>query len=229
MSNSPTHDWDSLGIAIERLPDETPDAYSAFLQYAWLMPSQRSCQRVADDTGHAVLSCKRWHKDYNWQDRAATVDGIKWIHEFKAREASVAKDNEKFVEENRRIKEQGLEMSKKMLNVAGKLLDSAELADEIIETDHIMVGDRKVALNTTIKMKSKVSDIPRLVDTAIKVTRLVQDLPTEIVEFSEQIPVGSDLKGLSVEQLMALREKNQAILREKGAIAGIQTAPDNEN
>ena len=228
MSKQPTHEWDSLGIAIRRLDIESQDAYQGFLQYAWLTGKERTSGKVAEILGFSHITVKLWSQEFNWSERVSIVDALRWQREFKEREKLLEKDNQKFAEENRQIKSQAISTSKKMLNVANNLLNSAELIDEMIETGKIETVDgRMVPTHTVIKMKAKISDIPRLVDTAMKVSRLAQDLPTEIVD--HQIPIASDLSNLSVEELMDLRDQNQRVLREKGAISKIDLSSNANN
>lgn len=227
MAND-NHDWGSLDIAIQRLEHETPEAYQAFLQYAWLQGVDRCIRVVAEKTGFSVGNMRIWSTDNHWVDRAATIDGLRWMREYKEREKLLEQDNLKFAEENRKIKEKGLRAANKMIDVADHLLQSAEMVDDIIETGHVMTADnRRVPTHTVIKMKAKISDIPRLVDTAIKTSRLVQDLPTEIIE--NHLPIGTDLRNLSTEDLLAMRERNQQILREKGAASRTETISDANN
>lgn len=220
--------FDALGIAIAKLDSETPEAYQAFLAYAWLQGVDRTLKNVAEKTGFAHISCKMWSDDNNWKDRAAVIDGLRWKAEYEHRESIIRADNDKFIQQNREIKEQGIKIGKQMLAVAGNLLNSAELADEVIATDEIETKDgRIVPTYTTIKMKAKISDIPRLVDTAVKVTRLVQDLPTDIIEMD--LPVNADLSKLSVEELIELRDKNQRKMREIAAEGKVETVSDASN
>lgn len=222
-SKTDKQDWDSLGIAIQRVDGETPDAYQAFLQFCWLQGSDRTTKEVAKITGFSTHSTSIWSSNHNWAERAAIVDGLRWAHEYKAREATRQKENEKFAKENQSIKEKAMKAANQMLDVAQHLLQSAEIVDDMIETGHVETVDgRMVPTHTVINMKSKVSDIPRLADTAIKISRLVNDLPTEII--ASEIPIGSDLKNLTTEELIALRERNQQILREKGAISKVEPA-----
>lgn len=224
----PSDDWKSLDIAIEKLPTETNDSYQAFLKFCWLQGKERSPENVAEELGYSVMTCRAWSFDHKWLDRADMVDAIKWKHEFTQRERLLEKDNQKFAEQNRHIKDQAMANARKMLNVANNLLAKAEIVDETVETGMVETKDgRMVPTFTEIRMKSKISDIPRLVDTAVKTARLVQDLPTEIIE--AQVPVGADISNLSIEEILALREKNQRYLREKGAERKIETVSEAQN
>ena len=228
MANAEKQDWESLGIAIERIPGEAADAYQGFLQYAWLNGAERSSNKVAEITGFPLSTVRMWSTSFDWVDRAAVIDGIKWTHEFKKRQAILEKDTLEFADANRKLKMKGLEASDKMINTALNLLKKAESVDEIIEGDEVETKDgRMVPTTTVIHMKSKISDIPRLVSTAVTVGRLVQELPTEIIE--DRVPIGADLSNLSFEELLELQERNRAEMRAKNTASKIAPATDAVN
>lgn len=228
MAPRNTQDFDALGISIERLPEETGQAYQAFLQYAWLQHTDRTNNKVAEKTGHSLMSIRGWAINHNWVERAALVDGLRFKFEFQQREQLQAEDNAKLITENRQIKLDGIKIARRMLTVADNLLNSAEVVDQIIETDHVETKDgRMIPTTTTIHMKAKVSDIPRLVDTAVKVSRLVQDLPTDIIQ--TQMPAATEVREMTTEQLMALREKVQRELRETGLPSAFDSANELSN
>lgn len=212
-----------LGASIAKFSDsETNDAYQGFLTFAYLTGKARSLEAVAEKLGYNVHTVKIWCTQYNWIARVDQVDAQRWLREFRERERLTAKDNKKFAERNTKIREKSFAVSEKMLAVAEKLLQSADLAGEIIETGHVETADgRKVATMTEIHMKAKISDIPRLVDTAVKVARLAGDLPTEIVD--RMIPATGDLSTLSFEELTKMRDDNREILIEKGAIQKLES------
>jgi hypothetical protein len=214
-------EWKSLGIAIAKLPEETNDNYQAFLAFAWLQGKERSCELVAERTGFGLGTCKIWQMQYRWLERASAVDAQRWLHEHSEREKLLAKDNEEFINANRKVKRKSLQLSNKMLGVASKLLDDAEMSGKVTETGMIETKDgRMVPTLTTIEMKAKISDIPRLVDTAVKVARLAADLPTEIINDLGVRP-GTDFKDLSLEELQELQASNRKRLLENGAVQSL--------
>lgn len=228
MATEEKQDWESLGIAIERILGEPADAYAAFLQFAWLSGAERTTNKVAEITGFALSTVRMWSTSFDWVDRAAVVDGIKWTHEFKKRQAILEKDTLEFADANRKLKTEGLAAAHKMIATANRLLEKAEVVDEVIETGMVETKDgRMVPTTTEIHMKSKISDIPRLVSTAVTVGRLVQDLPTEIIE--DRVPIGADLSNLSVEELLELQERNRAEMRAKNTASKIAPATDAVN
>lgn len=216
----------SLDKLIEKQPGESDIEYAAFLFFAAMPPKERHektmVPRVAEYSGLAAASVWNARAEFSWFDRANLIDAHNWLVENQKRADMLSEDNAKFIQETREIKEKSLDASRKMLSVASNLLDSAELVDQIIETDHVITQDgRRVPTHTTIKMKAKISDIPRLVDTAVKVSRLASELPTEIVE--NDLAIGADLSQLSDEELLALRHKNHRRLIEKGAASKVTT------
>ena len=107
-----------------------------------------------------------------------------------------------------------------MLDVAENLVQSASLAGKLVETGHVIDQDgRRVPTHTEIHMKAKVSDIPRLVDSAVKNTRLVNDLPTEIIR--PVLPAPSELSSLSDEALENLRDDNRKVLVGHGVVQNL--------
>lgn len=218
--------WKGIGLAIEKLTKEPHQAYEAFLQYAWLQYAERTVARVVKITGLPEFKIQAWFRAFDWQDRASLVDGMRWNHEFRQREAVLSKDNEKFAEMNRSIKERGLAMSTKMLAVAEKLLGDAEISGNIIETDRVTTADgRSVPLMTQINMKAKISDIPRLASTALLLARAIQDLPTEVLDQHKPLPIG-DYSELSLEELEAMRSENRQQLALKSGISKVDDSPD---
>lgn len=208
--------WKSLEIAIAKHPSESNDAYQAFLCFVALRGKQRCLETVAEATGYALSTLKQYQMFYKWLDRADAVDAQVWIREQQDREQIIRKDNEKFAIENAAIKKDVLRIGRKMLKSAENLLQNVEVSGKVIETGHVETKDgRRVATHTTIEMKAKVSDIPRLVDTAVKVTRLANDLPTEIVDLP-QLPKAGEIGKLSIEQLQQMREDNRQVLVKKG-------------
>lgn len=207
-----------LGVAIERLPGEPPDAYQAFLKFAWLQTSERSIERTSKETGYTIATCQVWSMNYKWSDRATEVDAQRWLHEHLEREKLQFEDNKRFVEANREIKERSIATARKMLRVADNLLETADLAGETVETGHVITSDnRSVPTYTTINMKSKISDIPRLVDTAVKVARLAADLPTEIIDPVQRVAKNGNLRDMSDEELEAALAENRERVEKLGA------------
>lgn len=207
--------WKGLGIAIAQLETETNDAYQGFLCFVSLRGKQRSCERVAALLGYSEGGVKLWQMNHKWQERSSAVDAQVFIKEQQDRDQLTREDNEKFAKDNAAIKQKALRITAKMMDVAENLLSKAELDGKVVETGIVTTDDgRKVATHTEIHMKAKVSDIPRLVDTAVKVTRLVNELPTEIVR--PILPNTSALAKMSEEELNALADDNREILVRHG-------------
>jgi hypothetical protein len=215
MPNNPAENfgpqYEALGVAIDRLEGETAVAYQAFLIYSGLIGKDRTAERVADKTHFPVTSVKAWMSQNQWQDRVANVDAQRWLIDYQEKQKLTEDDNKRFIEENRHIKRETIRAGKKMLQVANNLLDSATMADEIRETGYVITADnRSVPTTTQIFMKAKVSDIPRLVDTAIKASRLAQDLPTEIIDnLVAGTPGSRDLSQLTEAEIEELAQENR--------------------
>jgi hypothetical protein len=188
-----------------------------FLTLHGLTGKERSVEAVAEKCGYNVGTCRIWQMNNTWLDRASAVDAQRWLHEYKEREKLLKKDNAEFVAENRKVKQQSQKIAQKMLNVAGNLLENAELAGKVLETGHVTTKDgRKVPTHTTIEMKAKISDIPRLAEAAVKISRLAADLPTEIIESLPIVADGKDLGSYTIEELEQMQAKNREVLMGKG-------------
>lgn len=209
----------SIEKLIERYDGETETEYSAFLYFSSLSPKERIgpgiTKKVSEYSGLTETSVVVTKNRHSWNDRALLIDAHNWMIENEKRQALLSKDNEHFIQENREVKNESLQISKQMLTVAKKLLQNAELVDDIIETGWVETNDgRRVATTTQIKMRAKVSDIPRLVETAVKVSRLAADLPTEIL--ANDINRVTDLSNMTDEEIMELRAKNNKELLSLG-------------
>jgi membrane-bound inhibitor of C-type lysozyme len=210
-----TEYWKGMDIAIAMLDTETNDSYQGFLCFVSLKGKQRSTERVAQLLGYHEGTVKIWQQNHKWMDRASGVDAQVFIKEQQERDQLTREDNEKFAKENARFKDRALKITNKMMEVAENLLQSATLANKMVETGHVIdAHGRKVPTHTEIHMKAKVSDIPRLVDTAVKTTRLVNELPTDIVRTT--IPNSSALSSMTDEELTRMREDNREVLVRHG-------------
>lgn len=217
------HDWHSLGVAIEKLPDEPSEAYQAFLAYAWLQYGERTYTGAAQRANMAPQTVSRYAQEFDWANRVSAVDAARWLKEFRDREALTEDDNRRYVEANRDAKDKLLNISQKMVEVAAKLIDSALISDEVIEGDMIQGADGIMyPTSTIINMKAKISDIPRLVDTAAKTMRMINDLPTEAVERNAEF-LTQDYSNLSEEEIIALRNQNRLEMLRLGAIEKLES------
>lgn len=210
-----TEYWQGMQIAIAKVDRETPDSYQGFLCYASLKGKDRSIDRVAQLLGYHVGTVNLWSQQFKWQERSSAVDAQVFIKEQQERDQLTREDNERFARENSKVKDRAIKITNSMLDVAENLLKSATLAGKLVETGHIVDQDgRRVPTHTEIHMKAKISDIPRMVDSAIKNTRLVNELPTEIVR--PVLPSSSQLKNMSTEELQQMSEDNREILVRHG-------------
>lgn len=210
---------------IERQENEPPNAFTAFLFFASLIPSERpghiAFPKVAAHVQTDVQNIRRWFNNYQWDERVSTYDAYVFLENHKQRSQLAQQDNIRWVEEHRKAKDRTLNIADKMLSVAENLLSTAEMSGKVIETDKIQTADgRMVPTKTIIHMKSKVSDIPRLVEVAVKTQRLAADLPTEIIEDRDGI-MTADLSTLTDEELQSLIEKNNKEIIQLGATAKV--------
>lgn len=58
----------------DRQPGETPTAYSRFLEYRDLRPSERTYAQVAESSGKSARTIKQMGAAHRWRDRAAAWD-----------------------------------------------------------------------------------------------------------------------------------------------------------
>lgn len=203
----------SLDLAIAREPDETEAEYECFLKFVSLHGKNRHINVVAEALGYSHVTLISYHKKNRWSDRASIVDAMAWKRQYEQRLDDQKESNIAFAEKNRLLRERALKISDSALSVCEGLLAKAELADEVIETDKVETKDgRIVPIYTTIKMKAKISDIPPLLTSAIRVARLVQDLPTEIIE--SKVPATTDIASMSDAELNELRDEVAKVLRD---------------
>lgn len=206
-------EYQSLKIAIEKHSEDEPnEAYQAFLQYVSFSGPSRTFEKVVAWSGYNAAQIREWARTYEWVKRADGVDAQRWLYEEQKRQEACQADNQEFAENNRKLKKEGQTILSKMLTVSSKLLDAALDANQVKETGWVKTDDgREVPTMTTIEMKAKISDIPRLVATSIQMSRLINDLPTEIVDINRNI-VPSNLANFSWEQLEQLEKDNREVL-----------------
>lgn len=187
---------------IQKLPEETTDSYQAFLVFARLQFGDRKLSHVAAITGYSEKAVNGWSADFNWVDRANILDAQEEIIIREDRMKLLKADNVRYAEKSREIKDKAFELGGKMVEAAQDLLSNIKFIDKIIETDKVETKDgRMIATHTQIIMKAKVSDIPRLADSGMRMTQLATGMPTEIIEIN---PFDiSQIKTLSDEQIVA--------------------------
>jgi hypothetical protein len=217
---------DIEGLAIEeiiqRYPTESAVEYAGFLEYARLPKHRREDKsgllEIAEKLGQPSASIVRHKNLYNWDDRVALLDAYEFKREFEQRQSILSKDNERYIEQTRKVKN-GLQMQlEKALSVLEGLLDYALMAGREIKTGEILTQDGVLMpTHTRIEMKAKVSDISPLLRAIAHTSRLINDLPTEIVE--NKIIETSDLSSLTTQEIEELLSKTRA---ERLSISGIQ-------
>src|SRR5262245_57122944 len=72
---------------IKRLPDETPRAFMAFLEFAFLNEEERSLPLLSKKLGVSVYTMERWSSQNNWHDRVHQYTEHLASIELKAQEA----------------------------------------------------------------------------------------------------------------------------------------------
>lgn len=167
----------------ERLPVEDDDAWGAFSGYLGMHPRERSVKRAGS---YGTARKTAWYRDHNWEDRCAAYDK----HMF----AIVQKEREELFK--RSAKEMAQEHASMLADVRD--LGARELAK----------WNEASRLSDVPGMGgTKLKDVVKIVETAIKLQRLVNG------ETTENVGGGLDLTKLSEEEaetLFALMQKANA-------------------
>lgn len=200
---------DVLRELIEKRDTESATAYTAFLKFARLPESDRRSEVanpiLAEFTGLSINTIKQYRHDFEWDERASMIDAYHFKLDFEANRKEFEKDRVKYIEHNRQIKEKSIEHLKGMSNVIGQLISYGELIGKEEPTDFVETKDgRTVPTYTVVNMKAKVADIATLMNSMVKLTRLVNDLPTTIIE-NRVAP--ESLNGKTKDELDAIQEQ----------------------
>ncbi len=203
--------WEHLKISIQPVENENPDAYQAFLAYAYLQYDDRTIKKTVEVTGYPETHVKRWLSEFDWIERAKSLDATRWVIEYEARQALLKEDNQSFIESNRKQKKEFLSAGEKMLDFVNKGLDLLQRTDETetVESEYVETIDGRVVptiIHTTIKVAWKASDLPRYAEAALKLQRGVNDLPTEVIETPQS---SESVKELTTDEIKARRDEIQ--------------------
>jgi hypothetical protein len=97
----------------ERQPDESPQAWEAFVKYRDQPPSQRSYRRVAQELSKSGALINRWRQEWQWVFRAEQYDA----HEDQLRQERLHAAQEAALAMFREIGHAGLVLTTKELEI----------------------------------------------------------------------------------------------------------------
>jgi uncharacterized protein (DUF1778 family) len=171
MSSNPRPLW-------ERQPYDTNESWPFFKAYRDLQGGARSLRRVRMSSGGmatTLAELKGWYDAHNWKERVAAYD----TH----MDAILSEEKETL------LKHAAKESTTEHLEL---LQDAAELAKR--ELEKLLQASRETAAHGLLKP----AELVKLMETAIKLGRLVNDKPTEVVEER------TNLDNLTPEELLQL-------------------------
>lgn len=215
-------------------PDESPQAYAAFLYWANLPPSERfqtdTMDHVAEYAGLSLVTVKQYRASFRWTERIKLIDAHFARIQFNQRVEANREHNLKFAADTREIQDKALKLSKQVLGVVEMLVETAALGSKVHETDYVQAlqkdGTHKTVPRTTqVIMEAKVSDIALLLRAGVDVPMKVAGLPIETVPLESQTMEG-DFTGKTKAELEEMR---RAIQKRKNKLRGIDQQSDKIN
>lgn len=211
--------------------EETPQAYAAFLFWAGLPTAERpfseSLQKVIEFSGLSESTLREYRVKFQWDERVNLIDAHLFQLSFLRRNELSAEGDKKFVESNRKFQENVIKVSERGLAVVETLLEKANIAGQLKETDNVRVwtadGSVKYLPRTTqIIMDTRLSDVAPLLRSTVDALLKVSGLPTEIVDHRVSKGLGDKpVTDLSDDEITASRQQiatKKAQIIEKGII-----------
>jgi hypothetical protein len=175
---------DIIQSLVVREENESDKEYSAFLHYAILSEDNRTiaietiAPSISQKSGLASELIADTQKKFFWDKRLTIVDQHLFMESIKKRREMLEKDAKDFVMESKQFTKKGMEMVSKLYNLAEDLLRTANLANKVIETGHVITKDgREVPTHTVIQMNARVSDIKGLIECAVKLPQMLASMP----------------------------------------------------
>ncbi len=183
----------------ERQPNEGEEAWLAFRAYRDMVPSERMIKHSAVK---ALPTISKWYRDHNWRERVEAYD-----RQFD----KIA------VEERERI------YRRKAQEIAIDHMIMLSNARELVQRELAKIN--ATSRETEMHGLVKVSELNKLMETVVKLDRLVRDEPTEIVGSRDL-----DYSALSPDELDKLNELLDKATRnadpEKAPSAGHANSPE---
>lgn len=171
---------------IRRDDDEDAAAYGVFCKYAILLPTERRFDRAApilvSETGFSASEIADMFERFHWTDRVTKIDNYLLRLDIEQRREESQKYNLRYIEANRKLKDDALAARTKAMSVTNTLLGYADLIGKEEPVEYVTTEDgREVPVIVNVEMKAKISDIPQMVKAMSLLTNIINDMPTEIV------------------------------------------------
>lgn len=216
---------DTLSELIKKDPGESASAYTGFLFWASLPPSERanakSLAKTSQHCGLGEVTLKEYRVQFKWDERANLIDAYHFQLGFERRNELSKESDAKFVQENREIQNEAIKVSRKALALASHIADKAMIANEFKETDWVLAKQpdgthKSVPTKTIIHMKESASDVAQLLRAGIDTPLKAMGLPTEVIQHKISGAIGDKpVLDLSDDELA---EKRRKIAQEKNKI-----------
>lgn len=154
---------ETISELIKRIEGESPKAHEAFCRYAMLPESQRTIKQaialLPESTGLAGATIKEYAKLYRWNERVGSIISYLLMLNIREQREINSELNQEFLETNRKIKRQMMTNAQKLSNLLAKKLEDAEDSE----------------------IKFKPTDYASVVTAMDKAIKLVNEIPTEII------------------------------------------------
>lgn len=177
---------DTIKSLINREEKETDIEYSAFLHFAIMSEDNRTfspeilAHTINRKSGLAENLVELTRNKFAWDKRLTILDQHLYMEMITKRRKMLEKDAEDFVLESKQFTKRGMEMVSRLYTLAEDLLRTANLANKVIETGHVITKDgREVPTHTIIKMSASVGHIKGLIETAVNLPKMLASIPNQ--------------------------------------------------
>lgn len=190
------------GVAWERQPGESREAFEAFKLYRDMPPRDRSVDAAFHTATGRQKGGKRaagrwwkWSADYEWKARAEAYDRHLRDLELAAQEEAIAKDAEKWAERQRKQREDEWEARNKVLEKVNAMLQMPIVEQQVVSPDGrtVIVKPAKWTFATVAQLLELMAKLGRLaaeMDTAQQKAdvRLERDFANALVSLERELP-----------------------------------------
>jgi hypothetical protein len=177
---------DTIQSLINREENETDIEYSAFLQYAIMSEDNRTfspdvlAHTIYRKSGLPEKDVESTRNKFAWDKRLTILDQHLYMEMITKRRKMLEKDAEDFVMESKKFTKQGMDLVPKLYNLIDDFLRTANLANKVIETGHVITKDgREVPTHTVIKMNFNVGHLKGLVETFVNLPKMLASVPNQ--------------------------------------------------
>lgn len=187
-------DNSTIKSLINREENETDIEYSAFLQFAILSADNRTfspevlAHTINRKSGLSESDVDSTRTKFAWDKRLTILDQHLYMEMITKRRKMLEKDAEDFVMESKQFTKQGMALVPKLYNLIDDFLRTANLANKVIETGHVITKDgREVPTHTVIKMNFNVGHLKGLVETFVNLPKMLASVPNNNVNQTNNI------------------------------------------